>query len=93
MQVEAVLGSVTVRTTDNRGARPDELVDRAVDCIIYVGDQSHPAIRDQALAFKEHIRGAVLFYMQQAVQADRTTVAARLRDAGHPELVAILEKP
>lgn len=88
----ASLGDVFVRTTSNRGFTPEELVDQAVDRIIYVGDQSHPAIREQAVAFKAHIRAVVLHYMKQAVQSDRTTVAARLRDAGHGELVELLKE-
>lgn len=89
---ELQLGTVMVKTTSHRGFTPEELVDQAVDKIIYVGDQSHPAIRDQAQAFKAHIRAVVLHYMKQAVASDRTTISARLRDAGHAELVALLKE-
>lgn len=87
----AEMGDVTVRTTDNRGFTPEELVDQVVDRIISVGSESHPAIRDQALAFRQFIRGTVLHGMQRAVQSDRTTIAARLRDAGHAELTELLK--
>jgi hypothetical protein len=56
-----------------------------------VGDQSHPAIRDQANAYRDHIRAVLTFYMQRAIQSNNTTLANRLREAGHPELVKLLE--
>jgi hypothetical protein len=84
-------GSVTVLTTNNRGFMPEEIAERALDKIIYVGGSSHPAIRDQAEAFRENIRQILVFYMKEAIQSDRTTIAARLREAGHPELIKLLD--
>ena len=83
-------GSVMVHTTNNRGFTPEEIAERALDKIISVGSQSHPAIRDQAEAFRNQIREVLVFYMKEAVKSDRTTVAAKLRDAGHPELIKLL---
>jgi hypothetical protein len=84
-------GSVSVLTTDNRGFTPEEIAERALDKIIYVGGNSHPYLRDQAEAFRENIRQVLIFYMQEAIKSDRTTIAARLREAGHPELVKLLQ--
>ena len=84
-------GQVTVLTTNNRGFMPEEIAERALDKIIYVGGNSHPAIRDQAEAFRENIRKILVFYMKEAIQSDRTTIAARLREAGHPELIKLLD--
>lgn len=95
MMIESMLpvvSGVDVRTTENRGLTADEVAQRCVDKIIFVGDSTHPAIRDQAHAFKEHIRAVVSFYIKDAIRNDRHTIATRLRDAGHPELVTILEK-
>jgi hypothetical protein len=83
-------GSVVVMTTNNRGFSPEEVAERALDKIIYVGSSSHPAIRDQAEAFRENIRKILVLYMNEAIKSDRTTIAARLREAGHPELVKLL---
>jgi hypothetical protein len=84
-------GSVVVMTTKDRGFTPEEVAERALDKIIYVGGNSHPAIRDQAEAFRENIRKILVFYMKEAIQSDRTTIAARLREAGHPELIKLLD--
>lgn len=83
-------GGVAVLTTNNRGFTPEEIAERALDKIIYVGGQSHPFIRDQAEAFREQIRQTLIFYMNEAIKSDRTTIAARLREAGHPELIKLL---
>jgi len=90
VQSPAVVGVVQVETTNNRGWSVEELAMRAADKIIYVGDQSHPAVREQARAFKDNVKAVVLFYLQEAVQQDRLTVANRLRESGHPDLVHLL---
>ena len=77
-------------TTTNRGFTPEEVAERALDKIIYVGKDANPLIKDQAEAFKNNIREVIVFYMKEAIKSDRTTLAVRLREAGHPELVQLL---
>jgi len=86
----ASVGSVFVQTTQGRGWTTEELAARAADKIIYVGDQSHPAVQAQARAFKENVKHVVAFYLKEAVEQDRATIALRLREAGHPDLVHLL---
>ena len=86
------LNSVEVHTTSYRGHTPEELANMAIGKIMYVGDKSHPVIRDQAEAFKGYIHKVLVEYMHKAIQNDRTTLAHALRQAGHPELLKILEK-
>jgi len=83
---------IQVATKDFGGFTPEELAERALDKIIQVGDQSHPLVRDQANAFRNHIRGVLVFYMNEAVKFDRVTLAYKLREAGHPELIKLLEE-
>ena len=85
-----LVGGVSVETTDRRGWSVDELAQRAADKIIYVGDQSHPAVQAQARAFKESVKHVVSFYLREAVEQDRVTIANRLREAGYPDLVHLL---
>ena len=88
----AILGNdVKILATEGRGFTPEEIAERAIEKIIYIGQDSHPLVRQQAEAYKEHIKSVVLFYLKEAVKSDRTTLANRLRDAGHPELIKILE--
>lgn len=84
------VGNVFVETTQSRGWTVEELAMRAADKIIYVGDQSHPAVQAQARAFKESVKQVVAFYLREAVEQDRATIALRLREAGHSDLVHLL---
>jgi hypothetical protein len=85
------LGQLDVRVTNGRGFTPEELADVAVERILHVGENVHPLIRDQAIAFKENIRHILVHYMKEAIKSDRTTVANYLKASGHPELVKLLE--
>jgi HD superfamily phosphohydrolase YqeK len=89
-QLQGILGNIQVHTTDGRGFTPAEIAGRAADKIVYVGQESHPAIRAQAEAFKDNIRTVVEFYLHEAIKSDRTTIAHRLAEAGHPELKTLL---
>lgn len=84
------LGAVNVFTTDNRGFTADEIAGRALDKIIYVGDQSHPVIAEQARAFKEHIRHVLVQYLREAQESERITISAKLSQAGHPEIAKLI---
>ena len=84
-------GDIAVLTTEGRGFTPEEIADQALAKIMYVSKDANPLIRDQAEAFKESIRETLVFYLKQAVQSDRTTLANRLREAGHSDLIKILE--
>jgi hypothetical protein len=84
------VGNVLVQTTQSRGWNTEELAARAADKIIYVGDQSHPVVQAQARAFKESVQQVVAFYLKEAVEQDRATIAVRLREAGYPNLVHLL---
>lgn len=90
-EIPALLGSVKVYTTTNRGFTPEEIAERALDKIIYVGSQSHPAIREQAEAFREQIRQVLVMYLKEAVDSHNVTISNRLTQAGHPELIKILD--
>lgn len=82
-------GDVQVLTTSGRGFTPEEIAERALDKIMYVGENSHPAIREQALAFREQIRHVLVYYMYEAIKSDRTTQIVKLQEAGHPELAKL----
>jgi len=85
-------GGIQVFTKDHGGFTPEELAERALDKIIQVGHQSHPLAREQANAFRNHIRAVLVFYMNEAVKFDRVTLAHKLREAGHPELIKLLDE-
>jgi hypothetical protein len=87
----ASLGIITATSVSGRGFTPEELAERALDKIIYIGDRSNPVIRAQAEAYKEQIRVVLVEAMRQAIKSNHTTLTNRFRAAGHPELVKLLE--
>lgn len=86
----AELGWIKVFTTENRGFTPEEIAERALDKIIYVGDQSHPVIVEQARAFKSQIKSVLVHYLEEAQQSERVTISAKLRAAGHPQIADMI---
>jgi len=86
-----LLGQVIAKSVSGRGFTPEEVADMALEKIMYVGESSHPVIRDQAEAFRDQIRIVLVRYMKQAVASHNTTLANKFRDAGHPELIKLLE--
>lgn len=85
------IGDVKVMATQGRGFTPEEVAERALDKIIYVGSNTHPAIRDQAEAFKDSIRQVLVHYMHEAVRSHNVTLVNKFKQAGHPELIPILD--
>tara|TARA_R100001509_G_scaffold153235_1_gene113961 strand:+ start:44 stop:334 length:291 start_codon:yes stop_codon:yes gene_type:complete len=85
-------GMVEVQTTQHRGFTPEEVAERCLDKLLSVSDTAPPAIRDQAIAYKDHLRAVLVFYMNEAVQSDRTTVGNALLDAGHKDLAELIRR-
>ena len=85
------VGNVEVLTTQGRGFTPEEIADRALDKIIYVGSSAHPASREQAEAYRESIRNVLVFYLTEAVRSHNVTLANQFTQAGYPELIPLLD--
>jgi hypothetical protein len=83
---------VSVRTTEKRGFTPEELAQQCVEKLISVSDTAHPALRDQARAFRGDISRVIEVYLKQAAQSDRTTVYNALMDAGEPKLAELIRR-
>jgi hypothetical protein len=88
----ALLGEIKAMGVSGRGFTPEELAENALDRIISISASADPVIRQQAEAFRNHIRAVLVSYGRQCVKSNHTTIANRLRDAGHPELTQLLEK-
>lgn len=86
------IGNVTVVTTNHRGHTPEEWVELLLPKIIFVADSAPPAIRDQAHAFRDQLRPLLVQHMRYAIDSDRTTIANKLREAGHPDLADAIRR-
>ena len=80
------VGNVAVLTTDNKGHSIEEVAQMATDRILYIADEAPSPIRDQAQAFKNTLKQTLVYYMRQAVEQDRSTICAKLRQKGFSEL-------
>lgn len=89
--ISGAVGNVMVMTTQNRGFTPEEIAEQALDKIIAIGDNAPPVINEQARAYREHIRAALVHYMHEAVRSHNVTLVSKFHKAGYPELVKILD--
>lgn len=90
-EVETVLGTVKIMTTNGRGFSAEELAERALDQIITVGDNAPPVIADQARAFRDNLREVLIYYMHEAMRSRNVTLASKFTKAGFPELVKLID--
>jgi hypothetical protein len=86
------VGAFEVRTTQERGFTVEEIAEDLLNKLLFISSEAHPAIREQAIAFKDRIRPAIIHYMKQAVQSDRTTLAAQLGKQGHFDMAEIIRR-
>ena len=87
----ALLGDIKAMGVSGRGFTPEELAENALDRIISISASADPVIRQQAEAFRAHIKSVLVSYGRQCVKSNHTTISNRLRDAGHSELTKLLE--
>lgn len=90
---QALVMRVDVSTTSNGGHPPEFWAKLAADRIVQVSEDAHPAIREQAVAFRDRVEKVILLYMERAIKSDRTTVSNLVTEAGHPKLAELLRRP
>ena len=83
---------VKVVVTTDRGLSADEVAEMAANKILSVSDTAHPAIREQAIAFRDRLMTVLHHYIGIAQRSERTTMLAQLRRAGHGDAADMLEK-
>ena len=90
--LELAVGSVSVQTTSNRGFTPEEVAERCLDRITSVSDSAPRELKDQAMAYRKSIRALLLFYMDEAIRSDRTTIYNALVEAGQKDLAEAIRR-
>lgn len=86
------VGPFIVRTTQERGFTVEEIAEDLLNKLLFISSEAHPAIREQAMAYKDQIRPAIIHYMKQAVRSDRTTLSAQLAKQGHTDMAEIIRR-
>ena len=92
VDVVSSIGSVGVKTTQNKGLSPEYWTGRIMERLVQVSDSADPMVQAQARAYKDAIENVVLLYMKQAIASDRSTVAGLLDKQGHTEMAKIIRR-
>ena len=92
VEVSASVGSFDVQTTSGRGHTVGELANNAVAKIISISEDTDPALKQQAEAFRERMFHVIVHALEQAVKSDRTTLYNEFKNQGHDDMAAILRK-
>lgn len=85
------VGVVQVVTTNNRGMNAEEWADLAVDRVISISDTAPLPIREQARAFRDHLRQVMVFYFKKVARSERSTIATILRKEGYSHIADKIE--
>ena len=91
-EIKPEVGTVDVKTTQNKGLSPEYWTERVVERLVSISDNADPMVKAQAEAFKESITNLILLYMKQAVSSDRATVAGLLEKQGHKDMAEIIRR-
>ena len=86
------VGGVKVQTTTNTGLSVEYWTDRLLDRIVHIAGNSDSIIKEQALVFKDGIRGEIIRHLSHAIMSDRTTLYNLFIQQGEGEMAEILRR-
>jgi len=84
------VGNALVFTSNNGGHSPEQMAEMALNKIMVVSETAPPVIRDQALAYRDHIRKVLVFYMAKMAENERTTIYALMKQQGQHDVADII---
>ena len=88
----AAVGNALVFTSDNGGHTPEQMAEMALNKIMIVSSSAPPAIRDQAIEYREKLKEVLVFYMNKLAENERTTILALLNQQGHSDMAEIIRR-
>jgi hypothetical protein len=86
------LGQVSVHTTQNKGHDPEFWAQTITKKICDISDHAPDHVRQQALAFQNHIYTIILNGMKSAIESDRVTIRGILSNQGHEDMAKIIKE-
>ena len=86
------LGQVSVHTTQKKGHDPEFWAETITKKICDVSTNAPDHIRQQALAFQNHIYTIILHGMKNAINSDRVTIRGLLNSQGHEDMAKIIRE-
>jgi hypothetical protein len=88
----SVMAGVSTTAVDGRTMTPAEWSRLAADKVIGISETAPPAIRDQAVAFKEQVRAVLERYISMAVEERRAADAAIAEAAGQSPVAEAIRR-
>ena len=88
----AAVGNALVFTSDNGGHTPEQMAEMALNKIMIVSSSAPPAIRDQAIEYREKLKEVLVFYMNKMAENERTTILALLVQQGQGDTAEIIRR-
>lgn len=81
-----------VYATQGRGLNPHEIGHMLLDKVFYIGADVPPAVREQAVAYRNQLYAAFVHYLTMAQKSQNTTIFNALQDAGEQRAAEIVRK-
>jgi hypothetical protein len=88
----SALGNAIVFTSDHGGHTPEQMAEMALNKIMIVSSTAPPAIRDQAIEYRDKLKEVLVLYMNKMADNERTTILALLNQQGHVDLAEIIRR-
>jgi hypothetical protein len=88
----AIVGQALVFTSDHGGHTPEQMAEMALNKIMIVSSTAPPAIRDQAIEYRDKLKEVLVLYMNKMADNERTTILALLNQRGHVDLAEIIRR-
>ena len=89
---EMTVPDVSVYTSNNGGHTNEQLVEMALAKLINISEDAHPAIKEQAKAFRDKIAYVMLQYIALAKKEERATIMYTLEKNGHSDMANIIRR-
>ena len=86
LKVESNIGDPIVVTTKNRGMDAEEWAELAVQRIVAISSATPMPLREQAIAYRNHIKALLVDYFHKVRQSERSTIKVILEQQGHADI-------
>lgn len=86
------MGTATVTTTSHKGLTTEQIVSMAMRRIMTVSASAPPAIRDQAVEYRQQIAILLEHAVRQARKSERTDIVGHLEGHGMTDLADIIRR-
>jgi hypothetical protein len=88
----AQINNVGVTTSDNGGLSTEQIMEMAINKIMFLSKDAPPAIREQAEAFRQNLKQVLFYHLSLAKKEERATICHVIRQNGHKELANLIRR-